>query len=124
MRRAIIVAMLLSVALLPNIGATGGVIDEVVVTGDGGVGEGPIDVNITVIGVGGASSSSVSWNATLSDLDGNQIDSDSGNLLVDDGVEVYVETTLGNAPVGLSNLTISISGDVGTSRARSMDYVL
>ena len=114
MRRAIIVAMLLSVALLPNIGATGGVIDEVVLTGDGGVGEGPIDVNITVIGVGGASSSSVSWNATLSDLDGNQIDSDSGNLLVDDGVEVYVETTLGNAPVGLSNLTISISGDVGT----------
>ena len=35
-------------------------------------------------------------------------------MLVDDGVEVYVETTLGNAPVGLSNLTISISGDVGT----------
>ncbi len=47
-------------------------------------------------------------------MDGNTIDSDSGNILVDDGVTVYVETTLGNAPVGLSNLTISLSGDVGT----------
>ncbi len=53
MRRAVAIALLLSVALLPNISGTGGVIDDVVIIGDGEVGEGPIDVNISFIGVGG-----------------------------------------------------------------------
>ena len=114
MRRAIVVALLLSMALLPLAQASGGVINSVEITGNGDVGEGPIDLNISLVGVGGSSSSSVFWNATLSDLDGNLIDSDSGNTLVNEGVNSYVETTLGNAPIGISNLTISLSGDVGT----------
>ena len=114
MRRAIVVALLLSMALLPLAQGSGGVINSVEITGDGDVGEGPIDLNISLVGVGGSSSSSVFWNATLSDLDGNMIDSDSGNTLVDENVNSYVETTLGNAPIGISNLTISLSGDVGT----------
>ena len=114
MRRAIVVALLLSMALLPLAQASGGVINSVQITGNGDVGEGPIDLNISLVGVGGSSSSSVFWNATLSDLDGNLIDSDSGNALVNEGVNSYVETTLGNAPIGISNLTISLSGDVGT----------
>ena len=114
MRRAIVVALLLSMALFPLAQGSGGVINSVQITGDGDVGEGPIDLNISLVGVGGSSSSSVFWNATLSDLDGNLIDSDSGNSLVDEGVNSYVETTLGNAPIGISNLTITLSGDVGT----------
>jgi len=114
MRRAIVVALLLSMALLPLAQGSGGVINSVQITGNGDVGEGPIDLNISLVGVGGSSSSSVFWNATLSDLDGNLIDSDSGNTLVDESVNSYVETTLGNAPIGISNLTITLSGDVGT----------
>ena len=113
MRRAIVVAFILSVALIPIVKATGGVIDSVQISGNGEIGEGPIDVNISLIGVGGASSSSVNWNVSLSDSDGNLIDYDSGNSLVDDGVLTYVETTLANAPLGISNLTVSLSGDVG-----------
>ena len=107
-------ALLLSLSLVPVSNANGGVIDSVTVSGDGIVGEGPITVNISLVGVGGASSSSVNWSAVLSDLDGNVIDSDNGNRLVDDGVTTFVETMLGDAPLGLSNLTVSISGDIGT----------
>ena len=114
MRRAIMVALLLSMALVPVAQGSGGVIDSVVVIGDGEIGEGPIEVNITLLGVGGASSASINWSATLTDIEGNIIDSDNGNVLVDDGVADYVETMLGDAPLGLSNLTISLSGDVGT----------
>jgi len=114
MRRALVVALLLSLALVPIVNASGGVINSVVISGDGGIGEGPIDVNVSLIGVGGASSASVNWNATLADSDGNVIDSDSGNILVEDGVISFVDTVLGNAPLGISNLTVTLSGDVGT----------
>ena len=114
MRRAIFVALLLSVALLPSFGASGGVIDSVTITGNGDIGEGPISVNISLVGVGGTSTASVSWNASLVNSDGDLIDSDSGNTLVDDGQFSYVETTLANAPIGISTLNVSISGDVGT----------
>ena len=92
MRRAIMVALLLSMALVPVAQGSGGVIDSVVVIGDGEIGEGPIEVNITLLGVGGASSASINWSATLTDIEGNIIDSDNGNVLVDDGVADYVET--------------------------------
>lgn len=108
---------LLTLALVPVVQSSGGVISQVSIIGDDVVGEGPIELNITLTGVGGASSSQVFWNATLSDLEGNLIDSDSGNTLVDDGVNYYIESTLGLAPLGISNLTVSISGDVGTPNA-------
>jgi len=117
MRRAIALMCLLTLALVPVVQSSGGVISEVLIVGDELVGEGPIELNITLTGVGGASSSQVFWNATLSDLEGNLIDSDSGNLLVDDGVNYYIESTLGLAPLGISNLTVSLSGDVGTPNA-------
>ena len=114
MRRAVLVALLLSLALVPSVQSTGGVIDAVSITGDGEVGEGPVTVNITLIGVGGASSASVNWSVQLSAMEGTVIDSDSGNALIDDGVNHYVETMLGDAPLGLSNLTVVLSGDIGT----------
>ena len=113
MRRAILVALLLSMALVPSVQSSGGVIDAVSITGDGEVGEGPVTVNITLVGVGGASSASVNWSVQLSAMDGTVIDSDSGNTLIDDGVSYYVETMLGDAPLGLSNLTVALSGDTG-----------
>ena len=114
MRRAILVALLLSLALFPSVQSTGGVIDAVSIVGDGEIGEGPVNVNITLVGVGGASSASVNWSVHLSQMDGTVIDSDSGNALVNDGVNHYIETMLGNAPLGLSNLTVVLSGDIGT----------
>ena len=114
MRRCLLVVILLSLAFVPFSTASGGVIDSVTVIGNNEVGEGPVDINITLTGVGGASSSSVNWSATLLDIEGNVIDSDSGNSLVDDGVLSYVETTLGLAPLGYSNLSVIIEGDVGT----------
>ena len=117
MRRAVMVVILLSLALVPIAQANGGVIDSVSIVGDGAVGSGPVEINISLIGVGGANSDSVNWSATLSDFEGNVIDSDIGNALVDDGVFTYIETTLGNAPLGLSNLTILLSGDVGSPNA-------
>jgi len=113
MRRALVVVLLLSLALVPVAQASGGVIDSVSIVGDGVVGSGPVEVNISLIGVGGASSASVNWSATLSDFEGNIIDSDIGNTLVDDGVITYIDSMLGDAPLGLSNLTITLSGDVG-----------
>ena len=114
MRRAILVAFLLSMALIPYATASGGVIEAISVSGDGDIGEGPISLNITIAGVGGASSASVNWNVTLSDENGSIIDYDSGNVLVSDGSFSYVQTTVGNAPVGYSNLSVLITGDVGT----------
>ena len=114
MRRAILVAFLLSMALVPYATASGGVIEAISISGDGDIGEGPILLNITIAGVGGASSASVNWNVTLSDENGSIIDYDSGNVLVSDGSFSYVQTTVGNAPVGYSNLSVLITGDVGT----------
>ena len=54
MRRAIVVALLLSMALFPLAQGSGGVINSVQITGDGDVGEGPIDLNISLVGVGGS----------------------------------------------------------------------
>ena len=101
-------------ALVPQVNATGGVIETISISGDGEIGEGPISLNITMIGVGGASSASVNWNVTLTDDNGSIIDYDNGNVLVNDGSYSYVETTVGNAPLGYSNLSIVITGDVGT----------
>ena len=114
MRRAILVAFLLAMALVPQVNATGGVIETISISGDGEIGEGPISLNITMTGVGGASSASVNWNVTLTDENGSIIDYDNGNVLVNDGSYSYVETTVGNAPLGYSNLSIVITGDVGT----------
>ena len=123
MRRAVIVVFLLSLALVPAVNANGGVIDSVSITGDGVVGSGPVDVNITLTGVGGASSASVNWSASLIDFEGNVIDSDNGNILVDNGVLVYVESMLGPAPLGFSNITITLTGDVGSpGEGQSLTY--
>ena len=123
MRRAVIVVFLLSLALVPVANANGGVIDSVSITGDGVVGSGPIDINITLTGVGGASSASVDWSASLIDFEGNIIDSDNGNILVDDGVLVYVESMLGPAPLGFSNISVTLTGDVGTpGEGQSITY--
>ncbi len=123
MRRAVIVVFLLSLALVPAVNANGGVIDSVSITGDGVVGSGPVDINITMTGVGGASSASVNWSASLIDFEGNIIDSDNGNILVDDGVLVYVESMLGPAPLGFSNISITLTGDVGSpGEGQSLTY--
>ena len=114
MRRAVIVVFLLSLALVPVANANGGVIDSVSVTGDGVVGSGPVDINITLTGVGGATSASVNWSASLIDFEGNIIDSDNGNILVDEGVLVYVESMLGPAPLGFSNISVTLTGEVGS----------
>lgn len=114
MRRAVLVVLLLSLTLVPVSQANGGVIDSVTITGNGVVGEGPIEVNISVVGVGGANSASVNWSAVLFDSEGGIIDSDNGNSLVSDGEVKFIETTLGVAPLGISNLTVTLSGDVGT----------
>lgn len=123
MRRAILVAFLFLLALVPPAHGSGGVIEAISISGDGEIGEGPISVNITLIGVGGASSASVNWNATLTGENGSIIDYDSGNVLVNDGVYSYVEATVGNAPVGYSNLSVTISGDIGTpSQGQYVNY--
>ena len=114
MRRAVIVVLLLSLALVPVTNANGGVIDSVSITGDGVVGSGPVDINITLTGVGGATSASVNWSASLIDFEGNIIDSDNGNILVDEGVLVYVESMLGPAPLGFSNISVTLTGEVGS----------
>ncbi|MBT7244921.1 MAG: hypothetical protein HN874_05685 [Euryarchaeota archaeon] len=114
MRRAVLVVLLLSLTLVPVSQANGGVINSVTITGNGVVGEGPIEVNISVIGVGGANSASVNWSAVLFDSEGGIIDSDNGNSLVSEGEVQFIETTLGVAPLGISNLTVTLSGDVGT----------
>ncbi len=114
MRRALLVAILLSLTLVPTAQASGGVIDSVTVTGNNVIGAGPISVNISIIGTGGASSASVNWTATLTDIEGNLIDSDYGNSLVNDSEIKFVETMLGDAPLGYSNLTVTLTGDVGT----------
>ena len=114
MRRAILVAFLFAMALVPPVNASGGVIETISISGDGEIGEGSISLNITMIGVGGADSASVNWNVTLTGENGSIIDYANGNILVNDGSFSYVETTVGNAPLGYSNLSIVITGDVGT----------
>ena len=114
MRRVVLLAVLLSVTVIPYADASGGVIDSVTVTGDGVVGEGPIEVNISLVGSGGSASSSVNWNVSLFNSVGNIVDSDSGNAIVSDGTYANITTMLGDAPLGYSNLSIVITGDVGS----------
>ena len=114
MRRSIFLVLLLGLAVLPASHATGGVIHSVVISGDGDIGEGPVDVNLTFIGVGGAVSASVNWTASLTDFEGSPIDSKTGNVIVEDGALISVETSLNNAPLGYSNLTVTLTGDIGT----------
>ncbi len=114
MRRAILVAFIFAMALIPHVNASGGVIEAISISGNEEIGEGPISLNITMVGVGGASSASVNWNVTLTDENGSIIDYDNGNVLINDGVYSYVETTVSNAPLGYSNLSVVITGDVGT----------
>ena len=114
MRRAVLMAILMSLTLVPMAQASGGVIDSVTVTGNNVIGAGPVSVNISIIGTGGANSAAVNWNASLSDIDGNMIDYDNGNTLVNDSEIKFIETMLGDAPLGYSNLTITLSGDVGS----------
>jgi ribosomal protein L37AE/L43A len=114
MRRAVLLVLLLSLSGLPLAQATGGVIDSVSVTGDGIIGAGPIGIDINLVGVGGASASIVNWSATLVDMEGTLIDSDTGSESIDDGINTLVQTNLSDAPLGFSNLTVSLSGDIGT----------
>lgn len=113
MRRVVLLALLMSITAIPYADASGGVIDSVTVTGDGVVGEGPIEVNISLVGSGG-SSSSVNWNVSLFNSVGNIVDSDSGNAIVSDGTYANITTVLGDAPIGYSNLSVVITGDVGS----------
>ena len=113
MRRVVLLAMMLSISLIPNADASGGVIDSVNISGDGLVGEGPISVDIVLIGVGESSTSSIDWNVSLYNSAGNIIDSDSGNAVVNSGTSSNISTMLGDAPIGYSNLSITLTGDVG-----------
>ena len=117
MRRAVLLVLLLSLSGIPSAQATGGVIDSVSVTGDGVIGAGPIGVDINLVGVGGASAAVVNWSATLVGMEGALIDSDSGSESIDDGVTTLVQTNLSDAPLGFSNLTVTLSGDIGTPGA-------
>ena len=113
MRRVVLLAMMLSISMIPNADASGGVIDSVNISGDGLVGEGPISVDIVLIGVGESSTSSIDWNVSLYNSAGNIIDSDSGNAVVTSGTSSNISTMLGDAPIGYSNLSITLTGDVG-----------
>ncbi len=114
MGRAIAIVILLILAVVPLAHAgPGGVMTTVVISGDGDVGQGPLSVNLSIMGVGGASESIVNWTATLRDLEGGLIDSEGGSLMVNDSEVKIVPFTIGDAPLGYSNLSIEVSGDVG-----------
>ena len=114
MGRAVVIVILLILAVIPLADAgPGGVMTSVVISGDGDVGQGPLSVNLSIQGVGGASESIVNWTATLRDLEGGLIDSEAGSLMVNDSEVKIVPFTIGDAPLGYSNLSLEISGDVG-----------
>ncbi|MGY8670670.1 MAG: hypothetical protein ACKVJ7_06440 [Candidatus Poseidoniales archaeon] len=114
MGRAVAVVILLILALIPLADAgPGGVMTTVVIEGDGDVGQGPLSVNLSIMGVGGATESIVNWTATLRDLEGGLIDSETGTLMVNDTEVKTIPFTIGDAPLGYSNLSIEVSGDVG-----------
>jgi len=114
MGRAVAIVILLILAVIPLADAEpGGVMTAVVITGDGDVGQGPLSVNLSIIGVGGALESIVDWTATLRDLEGGLIDSEAGSLMINDSEVKIVLFSIGDAPLGYSNLSLEISGDVG-----------
>ena len=114
MGRAVAIVIILVLALIPLADAgPGGVMTTVVISGDGDVGQGPLSVNLSIMGVGGASESIVNWTATLRDLEGGLIDSETGSLMVNDTEVKTVPFTIGDAPLGYSNLSLEVSGDVG-----------
>ncbi len=114
MGRAVAIVILLILAVIPLADAgPGGVMTEVVISGDGDVGQGPLSVNLSIMGVGGASESIVNWTATLRDLEGVLIDSEAGSVMVNDSEVKIVPFTIGDAPLGYSNLSLEIGGDVG-----------
>jgi hypothetical protein len=114
MGRAVAIVIILVLAAIPLADAgPGGVMTTVVISGDGDVGQGPLSVNLSIMGVGGASESIVNWTATLRDLEGGLIDSETGSLMVNDTEVKTVPFTIGDAPLGYSNLSLEVSGDVG-----------
>ena len=114
MGRAIAIVILLIFAVIPLASAgPGGVMSTVEISGNGDIGQGPLSVNLSIIGVDGASESNVTWTARLRGLEGGLIDSESGSLMVNDSETKLVPFTIGDAPLGYSNLSIELSGDLG-----------
>ena len=114
MGRAIAIVILLILAVIPLASAgPGGVMSTVEISGDGDVGQGPLSVNLSITGVGGASESNVTWTATLRDLEGGLIDSEAGSLMINDSETKLFPFTIGDAPLGYSNLSIELTGDLG-----------
>ena len=114
MGRAIAIVILLIFAVIPLASAgPGGVMSTVEISGNGDIGQGPLSVNLSIIGVDGASESNITWTATLRDLEGGLIDSEAGSLMVNDSETKLVPFTIGDAPLGYSNLSIELTGDLG-----------
>jgi uncharacterized protein YbaR (Trm112 family) len=102
MRRAILLVLVLALGSMPIVQANGGVIESVEISGDDEFGPGQISFNMTL---SSTVTELVNWTATLKDLEGETIDFESGSILVESN-SVNVSGQLGDAPLGLSNLSI------------------
>jgi hypothetical protein len=124
MRRAILLVLVLALGLIPVVQANGGVIESVEISGDDEFGPGQISFNMTL---SSTVTELVNWTATLKDLEGGTIDFESGSILVESN-SVNVSGQLGDAPLGLSNLSIFLENGENWStvihRLRPLDISL
>lgn len=120
MRRVLAVVLLFAISTIPHVNAaSGGVIDinSVEVSGHGEIGNGSVWVNFSVQAVENPVEAVISWHVNLNDLEGEAIfqKSDAVYLNSSESSEVSVEVT--SVPIGYSNVSIQLTGDVGTPQA-------
>ena len=104
--------------------ANGGVIESVQISGNNEVGAGVIAFDMAL---SSPITETINWTATLKDLEGVIIDFKSGSILVESN-SVNVTAQLGDAPLGLSNLSIYLENGENWStmihRLRPLDISL
>ena len=124
MRRAIMLVFLLALFPIQIAQANGGVIESVQISGNNEVGAGIIAFDMAL---SSPITETINWTATLKDLEGVIIDFKSGSILVESN-SVNVTAQLGDAPLGLSNLSIYLENGENWStmihRLRPLDISL
>ena len=120
MRRVLAVLLLLVIGTMSPVNAApGGVIalNSVEVSGHGEIGNGSVLVNFSVQAVENPVEALISWQVQLDDLEGQELFKKSDTIYLNGSESSLISVEVTSVPIGYSNVSIQLTGDVGTPQA-------
>ena len=120
MRRVLAVLLLLVIGTMSPVNAApGGVIalNSVEVSGHGEIGNGSVLVNFSVQAVENPVEAVISWQVQLDDLEGQELFKKSDTIYLNGSESSLISVEVTSVPIGYSNVSIQLTGDVGTPQA-------